>query len=81
MCKLLRGSKHHRKLVKVIPMDRLMLETDAPFLDPNRERNYPWNIKLSAEKIARLKHLTAEEVLEQAKGNAIRFFDLKLKKS
>ena len=71
-------SKHHRKLAKVIPADRLMLETDSPFLDPNREKNYPWNIKLSAEKIAKLNHTTPETVLTQAKDNAIRFFGLKL---
>ena len=71
-------SKHHRKLAKVIPMDRLLLETDSPFLDPNREKNYPWNIKLSAEKLARIKHLTKEEVLEKAKENAVGFFNLEL---
>lgn len=72
-------SKHHRKLVKSIPMDRIMLETDAPFLDPNKEKNYPWNIKLSAEKIAKIKSMTTEEVLEKAKENAANFFGLNIK--
>jgi len=73
-------SKHHRKLAKIIPIGRLMLETDSPFLDPNHEKNYPWNIKLSAEKIAKIKGMTPENVLEQAKQNAVKFFGLKLSK-
>ncbi len=72
-------SKHHRKLAKIIPMDRLVLETDSPFLDPNHEKNYPWNIKLSAGKIAKIKQTTSEKVLAAAKENAIRFFGLELK--
>lgn len=71
-------SKHHRKLAKIIPMEKIMLETDSPFLDPNKEKNYPWNIKLSAEKIARIKGLSKEEVLEKAKENAVEFFNLRL---
>ena len=72
-------SKHHRKLAKIIPMDRLLLETDSPFLDPNHEKNYPWNIKLSASKIAKIKGTTPEKVLAAAGENAVRFFGLKLK--
>ena len=72
-------SKHHRKLAKIIPIERLLLETDSPFLDPNREKNFPWNIKLSAEKIARIKHLTSEEVLKKAEENAVKFFGLNIK--
>jgi TatD DNase family protein len=70
-------SKHHRKLVRIIPLDKIMLETDAPWLSPNRpEPNYPWNIKMSAGKIAEIKKVPAGEVLEHAKRNAIRFFSL-----
>ncbi len=72
-------SKHHRKLVRVLPLENLLLETDSPFLSPvKHERNYPWNIKLSAQKIAEIKHLDVNEVLESAKNNAIRIFNLKL---
>jgi TatD DNase family protein len=74
-------SKHHKKLAKVIPLDRMLLETDSPFLDPSHKKNYPWNIKLSAGKIAEIKGLTKEEVLKAAKENAIRVFGLTLNKS
>lgn len=72
-------SKHHRKLMKLIPLDKVLLETDAPWLSPNKpEPNYPWNIKLSAEKIAEIKGVSRGEVLERAKENAIGFFNLKI---
>jgi TatD DNase family protein len=72
-------SKHHRKLIKSIPLENLLLETDSPFLGPDHHTNMPWNIKLSAEKIAREKGVPKETVLETAKENAIKVFSLKLK--
>lgn len=70
-------SKNHRKLVKLIPLEKILLETDAPWLSPNKpEPNYPWNIKISAEKIADIKKVSKEEVLEYARKNAIKFFSL-----
>jgi TatD DNase family protein len=70
-------SKHHKKLVKLIPLEKILLETDAPWLSPNKpEPNYPWNIKISAEKIADIKRVSNEDVLEYARKNAIRFFSL-----
>lgn len=70
-------SKHHRKLMKIIPLEKVLLETDAPWLSPNKpEPNYPWNIKLSARKIAEIKKVTVERVLETARKNAIDFFSL-----
>jgi TatD DNase family protein len=71
-------SKHHRKLVKSIPLENLLLETDSPFLGPERHTNMPWNIKLSADKIASEKGISKEKVLEVAKQNAIKVFNLKL---
>ncbi len=72
-------SKNHRKIMKVIPLERILLETDAPWLSPNKpEPNYPWNIKLSAKKIADIKNTTTEEILERAKKNAIDFFSLNI---
>lgn len=82
-------SKHHKKLARLIPLDRLLLETDSPFLSPQKhgnyeplargfapDRNYPWNIRLSAEKIAGLRGISQEEVLEAARANAVRVFGL-----
>ncbi len=74
-------SKNVRKIAKDTPLDRLLLETDSPFLSPNKEqdpRNYPWNIKIAAGKIAELKGTNAQEILGRAKENAVRVFGLKI---
>lgn len=75
-------SKNIRKVAKDIPMEKLLLETDSPFLSPDKEkdkRNYPWNIKLAAEKVGEIKGISREEVLESAKRNAIEVFNLKIR--
>jgi len=74
-------SKNIRKVAKDIPMDKLLLETDSPFLSPDKDkdpRNYPWNIKLSARKIAELRKITDKEVLESVKENAVKVFNLEI---
>ncbi|PKR77488.1 hydrolase TatD [Halalkalibacillus sediminis] len=62
-----------------VPMDRLLIETDCPFLapHPNRgKRNEPAYVKLVAEKIAEIKSLSLEEVAEQTTRNANKLFNL-----
>ena len=82
-------SKLIKKIAKTVPLDRLLLETDAPFLSPFKQnkklvdssgfdpkRNHPWNIKLSAEKIAEVKKLPAERILSESEKNAKRIFSI-----
>lgn len=73
-------SKTIRKTAKAIPLDSLLLETDSPFLDPDRERkrNTPGNILLSAKKIAELRGVATEEVTQAAVKNAKKLFQLSL---
>ncbi len=69
-----------RELVKRTPLERLMLETDAPFLPPEGmrgKRNDPSYVKLLAREVANLKGLTFEEVAAQTTSNAMKFFNLK----
>jgi len=69
-----------RQLVKITPLERLMLETDAPFLPPEGrrgKRNDPSYVKLLAQEVASLKGLTFEEVAKATTSNAIKFFNLK----
>jgi TatD DNase family protein len=74
-------NKGVRKVAKVVPLDRLLLETDAPFLSPVKgERNFPWNIIRSAEKIADLRGMDSAEILNAARENAVRVFGLGLGK-
>jgi TatD DNase family protein len=69
-----------RRLVAAAPLDRLMLETDAPFLPPEGlrgRRNEPVNVKLLAEEIARIKGIGLEEIARITTENATEFFGLK----
>jgi TatD DNase family protein len=68
-----------RRFVELTPLDRLLLETDAPFLSPEGyrgKRNEPMHIRLLAEEIARIKQISVEEVAGVTTGNAKEFFKL-----
>jgi TatD DNase family protein len=69
-----------RSLAKVTPLERLMLETDAPFLSPEGQRgrrNEPIYVKNLAQEISRIKELSIEEVARVTTENAKIFFNLK----
>jgi TatD DNase family protein len=60
-----------------IPMDKIVLETDSPYLAPvphRGKRNEPSYLELIAEKIAALKNLSIAEVQQQTTKNAIELF-------
>ena len=70
------------EFAKKIPLDMLVLETDAPFLLPEPLRtqklypNTPANIPLIAQCIAKIKNVSIEEVAEATTKNAQRLFNL-----
>ncbi|MFX1451220.1 MAG: TatD family hydrolase [Promethearchaeota archaeon] len=69
----------HQNIAKFCPLEKMLLETDSPFLSPfKKSRNEPMNVKYGAEKIAEIKKIGVEEVSEITTKNAIKFYDLKL---
>lgn len=74
--------KNARKLVEAaeyIPMDRIVLETDSPYMapEPNRgKRNDSRNIIYVAEKLAQIKKMDVQEVIDITNENARRLFRL-----
>ncbi|HPC36560.1 MAG TPA: TatD family hydrolase [Candidatus Marinimicrobia bacterium] len=73
------GNKKTEVAVQAVPLDKLMLETDAPFLAPAGKRgeiNEPANIPLIAGKIAELKNITLAEIATATTRNAVKFFNL-----
>jgi len=64
-------SNQKQKLVKELPLESIILETDAPVLGPNKEDgNLPANICISAQVIANIKHTSLEQVCEITTKNA-----------
>lgn len=71
-------SKRYQRLAASTPLEQMLLETDAPWLDPESKElvNRPWKIEQSAEIIAKIKEKTKEEILKKTEDNAINFFRL-----
>lgn len=64
-----------------IPLSRILLETDSPFLTPEPfrgKKNEPYNIIYVAKKISEIKNISLEEVLKITTINAITQFDLNI---
>ena len=67
------------EIARVIPLDHLLLETDAPYLSPvphRGQRNESSYIPLIAQKIADLRGITIAEVAEQTTANARALFGI-----
>ncbi|MDD5342331.1 MAG: TatD family hydrolase [Patescibacteria group bacterium] len=66
-------------VIKEIPLDKVLIETDSPYLAPvpyRGQRNEPLYVRYVAEKIAQIKNLAFEEVVEATTNNAKRLFRL-----
>lgn len=69
-----------KKVAKMVPLNRILIETDAPYLSPHPFRgktNEPARVKLVAEEIARLKNMPYEELAKQTRDNAYKLFNIK----
>lgn len=72
-------SEEVREIVKMVPMDRLLIETDAPFLAPvplRGQKNQPAYVKYVAEHVAQIKNLQFEEVAKITTENAKSLFGI-----
>ena len=72
-------SDRERAIIRQVPLERLLLETDAPFLTPHPhrgKRNEPAYVRQIAETIARARAQPVEEIARQTTQNAERLFSL-----
>ncbi len=68
-----KNGKKLKQVAREIPLSRIVLETDCPYLAPEPyrgKRNQSGYIRYVAEEIARLKGISCEEVIEQTELNA-----------
>lgn len=69
-------SRQKQKLVKQLPLNCLLVETDSPVLGPDpSERNEPANAVIAVKAIAQIKELEEQEVLSALWGNTLRLYD------
>lgn len=64
---------------KIVPLDKLLVETDAPYLAPvpyRGKRNEPGYTRYVVEKVAELREMSVEDVASQTRRNAFRLFGL-----
>lgn len=74
-----KNAKKPKEVAVEIPLDRLLIETDCPYLAPHPmrgKRNEPAYVKLVAEQIAELKGISFAEVAEKTTANAKKLFGI-----
>jgi len=75
----LENSKNSKKIAQKFPLDKLLTETDSPFLSPDPPKpNTPQSIRIILEKISEYRKISVEEVDRITTENAKRFFKLNL---
>jgi len=68
-----------KEVAKVVPIDKLLIETDSPYLSPHPFRgktNEPFRVKLVAEEISRIREVSYQEIAKHTTNNAIKLFNL-----
>ncbi len=76
---LITYARDYDKVIKNLPLERILLETDCPYLTPvlhRGERNEPLYVKYVAEKIAEIKGVKLAKVAEQTTKNARELFGI-----
>ncbi len=69
--------QHFQMLVDLVPLDRLLTETDSPYLSPvSGERNEPINVKITVGEIAKIKGLEEADVRKKILDNSERVFGI-----
>ncbi|WP_332633224.1 TatD family hydrolase [Halalkalibacter flavus] len=74
-----KNAKRPKQVAKEIPLNRLLIETDCPYLAPHPfrgKRNEPAYVKLVAEEIAELKEVEFEQLAKQTTANAKEIFGI-----
>jgi len=74
-----KNNSRMRNAAKLVPENKLLLETDSPYSLPDGEKgnvNTPLNVKIVAERIAQIKGVSVREIEDQTSENAKKLFKL-----
>lgn len=72
-----KNAKELQELAKLVPLDKLLVETDCPYLAPEPlrgSRNEPANVKITATVLAKIKNVTLEELAQKTTENCQKLF-------
>lgn len=75
-----RKSANLQEVARNVPLDRLMIETDSPYLSPEPvrgRRNEPMNVEHICRFIAKLRNMDAQELCDISRENGKRFYGIK----
>lgn len=75
-----KNSKNAEEIIKMIPLDKMLIETDSPYLAPEPvrgTRNDSRNVRYVAQKIAEFKNVSVEEIAKQTYENTKKIFSIK----
>ena len=74
-----KNAKEVNQVAKIIPLEKILIETDAPYLTPHPYRgkpNEPQYVRFIAEHLARLKNIPLQKVARQTTNNFFSLFDI-----
>ena len=74
-----KNAKKAVEVAKAVPMDRLLIETDCPYMTPvpyRGKRNHPKYVYYAAEKLAEIREVDVEEIIDQTYENGKRLFNI-----
>ena len=75
-----KNARNSLDIIKMVPNDRFLIETDSPYLAPEPvrgTRNDSSNLKYIAQKIAEIKNISVEEVAQITYENAKKIYKIK----
>lgn len=75
-----KNAKNADEIIGMVPNDRMLIETDSPYLSPEPERgtrNDPTKVKYIAQKVAQVKQMTIEEIAQLTFENAKTVYQIK----
>ena len=74
-----KNSKNADEIINMVPLDKILIETDSPYLAPEPHRgtrNDSRNVKYIAEKIANVKEMSLEDIAKITYKNAMKIFEI-----
>ena len=74
-----KNSKNANEIIQMVPLDKMVIETDSPYLAPEPHRgtrNDSRNVKYIAEKIANVEEMSLEDIAKITYKNAMKIFEI-----